>query len=184
MKPPKQGHSLLINHLNIRSLTNKFEEFKHIITTYNNDIFCLNETFLDASVTNSEINVDGYNILRNDRNRHGGGVAIYIKNSCKYKLREDITSKFHMIECIWIELQVQKSKSVLICSVYRAPSANSDYFNNIIDMITYASLENEQLVITGDLNYNYVFDENLHRNPLHFIETCFKVKRKYMIFKT
>ena len=66
---------------------------------------------------------------------------------------------------------------MLICSVYRAPSANSDYSNNIIDMITYASLENEQLVITGDLNYNYVFDESLHGNPLHFIKTCFNMEQ-------
>jgi hypothetical protein len=41
----------------------------------------ISETWLDSSVINSEIQIEGYSILRNDRDRHGGGVCTYIINS-------------------------------------------------------------------------------------------------------
>ena len=34
---------------------------------------------LDGSVKNSDVNINGYSIIRNDRNRNGGGVACYIR---------------------------------------------------------------------------------------------------------
>ena len=29
---------------------------------------------------NAEVNISGYSIIRNDRNRNGGGVVCYIRN--------------------------------------------------------------------------------------------------------
>ena len=37
------------------------------------------ESKLDSSVMNSEVNINGYSIIRNERIRIGGGVACYIK---------------------------------------------------------------------------------------------------------
>ena len=42
------------------------------------DIITLNETRLDSSVLNGEIEIPGYDIVRRDRDRSGGGVAMYI----------------------------------------------------------------------------------------------------------
>ena len=33
------------------------------------------ESKLDATVLDGEVNIDGYEVIRSDRNRHGGGVA-------------------------------------------------------------------------------------------------------------
>ena len=33
---------------------------------------------LDSSISNNEINISGYEVVRKDRNRNGGGVALYI----------------------------------------------------------------------------------------------------------
>ena len=41
------------------------------------DILTLNETRLDDSIPNSEIKISGYDIVRRDRNRNSGGVAMY-----------------------------------------------------------------------------------------------------------
>ena len=35
---------------------------------------------LDSSVSNVEVNINGYSIIRNDRNRNGGGAACYIRS--------------------------------------------------------------------------------------------------------
>ena len=45
------------------------------------DIIGLNETRLDQTIKDQEIQIDGYQIFRNDRNIDGGGVAIYVKDS-------------------------------------------------------------------------------------------------------
>lgn len=41
-------------------------------------VIAVSKTWIDNSVTNSEIFIEGYHILRKDRNRSGGGVCVYI----------------------------------------------------------------------------------------------------------
>ena len=48
------------------------------------DILALNETKIDEVVSDSLIDIDGYNHERFDRNRHGGGVLVYVKDTITY----------------------------------------------------------------------------------------------------
>ena len=68
------------------------------------DIISVNETICDDTISDGELNLFGYNILRNDRNRNGGGVALYIKDVFKFKRRDDLC--VDNIECIRIELVI------------------------------------------------------------------------------
>ena len=68
-------------HLNISTLLPNFEEIKHIVSDLDIDILSLNETRLDNSINDGHINTDNYCLFRKDRNRSGGGVALYIKTS-------------------------------------------------------------------------------------------------------
>ena len=45
------------------------------------DIITPNEIRLDSCVLNGEIEITGYDIVRRDRNRSGGGVAMYIRSN-------------------------------------------------------------------------------------------------------
>ena len=45
------------------------------------DILAVNETGLDDTISSGEVIVPGYALERNDRNRDGGGVALYIRNT-------------------------------------------------------------------------------------------------------
>ena len=47
----------------------------------------ISESKLDDSVPTSEIQIDEYDLLRYDRNRHGGGVACYIRNDLSYNVK-------------------------------------------------------------------------------------------------
>ena len=49
------------------------------------DIFGINETKLDDSIDNAEVHIQGYNLYRKDRNRLGGGVAIYARDALNVK---------------------------------------------------------------------------------------------------
>ena len=69
-----------IAHLNIGSLIKHFDELLIYMHDKPFDILTLNETRLDDSILNSEIKISGYDIVRRDRNRNGGGVAMYIRS--------------------------------------------------------------------------------------------------------
>ena len=45
----------------------------------------INETWLDSTVADHEVDIDGYELIRKNRNRNGGGVAIYIRSSINSK---------------------------------------------------------------------------------------------------
>ena len=60
-------------HVNINSVLPKIEEIRYIARSVNLSIIGLSESKLDNSVNDNEISIPGYDILRKDRNRKGGG---------------------------------------------------------------------------------------------------------------
>ena len=59
-------------HLNINSLLPKIDELRHIARLTNAAVIGISESKLDDSVPTSEIQIDKYDLLRCDRNRHEG----------------------------------------------------------------------------------------------------------------
>ncbi len=55
------------------------------------DVFAISETWLDDSIKDSEICPPGYTVFRNDRNRNGGGVAIFVYNRVRFRPRTDLS---------------------------------------------------------------------------------------------
>jgi hypothetical protein len=55
-----------------------------LLTTKNFDVFAINETRLDCTISDDLVSVPNYDIIRSDRNRNGGGVCIYINNAISY----------------------------------------------------------------------------------------------------
>lgn len=74
-----------ICHLNVSSLMKNFEEIRNILTTRNVHIFSLCETRLDGFISDPEISISGYKIVRLDRNKNGGGIITYIKDSVPFR---------------------------------------------------------------------------------------------------
>ena len=86
----KNLNKLIIGHLNINSLRNKFELLTHQIKD-NIDILMISETKLDESFPTSQFFMKGFSSPhRLDCNCNGGGILLYI--------REDIPSKPLSIE--------------------------------------------------------------------------------------
>ena len=74
-------------HLSINSLLSKIDELRHIARLTNAAVIGICESKLDDSVSTSQIQIDEYDFLRCDRNRHGGGVACYIRNDLRYNVK-------------------------------------------------------------------------------------------------
>ena len=79
LKDPKfegfNNKGLHLIHLNINNLLTKIDELRNLAKCSNTAVIGKTETKLDNTVYNSEVAIDGYNIVRNDRNRKGGDVA-------------------------------------------------------------------------------------------------------------
>ena len=61
--------------------TTKLDEIELLAAEYNFTVVYLTETWLDNSIDNVIVQLNGYaDLFRMDRNRHGGGVLAYVKN--------------------------------------------------------------------------------------------------------
>ena len=96
---------------------------------------CLSETWLDDNVSDLEIHISNYCIQRKDRNRHGGGVCIYISQDLSYN--ERVYLNHEHLEATWIELLLPKTKPIVCASIYRTPNQNNCY--SILDIVCSSS---------------------------------------------
>ena len=71
-----------------------------MLVTYDIYILTLSETHLDNSFDDTVVAIDGYNIYIKYRNAKGGGVAIYVENHIRVKLRGDLM--LNTVEVIWL----------------------------------------------------------------------------------
>jgi hypothetical protein len=92
--PSYLKRGLKVSHLNVRSLLPKIDSVRMFINKNPFDVFTLSETWLKTTVTDAEINIPNYLITRQDRkDKAGGGIAIYVKESLPYRTRDDLCSK-------------------------------------------------------------------------------------------
>ena len=149
-------------HININSLLPKIEELRRIACQSKAAVIGISESKLDNSIFDSEIEIDGYNILRFDRNRHGGGVACYVRNDLSFTKRNYFP---HDIETIFIEIFLPKTKPMTVGIVYRPPSQTS-FLETMNEHFYKLDTINKETYILGDFNIN------LYLNNKYVFEKC------------
>ena len=60
-------NGLLMASINVRSLLPKIEEIQLLLSSTAMDLLSISETWLDDSISDSEIAVQGYSVIRKDR---------------------------------------------------------------------------------------------------------------------
>ena len=78
-----------------------------------------------------EISIPNYSIARLDRNRHSGGVAMYIRNSVSYNV---VLYGSAGLEVIVVSLSKCNFK-LCVCVFYRPPSSPPAVFDNLCDVL-------------------------------------------------
>ena len=139
-----------IAHLNITSIPKYIEQLRLYLLNKPVDVFTINETRLDESIGNVEVNVQGYNLWRKDRCRYGGGVAIYTRDTLN--VREMSSFVPENIEAVCLEIIKPKTQPILITTVYRPPSLNTNFMDDLENYLHVLDGQNKELILTGDLN--------------------------------
>ena len=78
----------------------KLDELRHIAIIAKVSVIEITESWLDDSVTDSEIEIPGYSLQRRDGNRKMC-LGPYINSNISYNPRHDVGTDF---ESVWIEL--------------------------------------------------------------------------------
>ena len=109
----KNNDRLVIGHINIYALENKFEPLVSLVKD-KLDILLICETKIDDTFPKNQFHIEGYSTLfRRDRNSHGGGLILYLREdiSCKQLKVWDLPEP---IESIFIEMTIRTSKWLLV----------------------------------------------------------------------
>lgn len=84
----KSNKGFTVGHLNVRSLRRKVDEVSLILNNSTFDVFTVSESWLHSEIESSLLAIEGYNLLRMDRDRtnmcgnqgtkKGGGLVSYV----------------------------------------------------------------------------------------------------------
>ena len=143
--------NLILANLNINSIRNKFEILKDLMTN-NIDILILTETKIDQSFPENQFLIKGYSKpFRLDRNEHGGGIMVYVREDIPSKLLKKHTFNSD-IEGMFIEINIRKAKWLLF-SAYHPPSQNMEYFLESVSLGLDKYLSDfDRIILAGDFN--------------------------------
>ena len=150
----KYVKNVLIGHLNINTLANKFEALTLIIKD-RLDILVLVETKLDDSFTEKQFYIEGYTKpYRVDRNCDGGGILIYVRKDIPSKeLKKHNFTK--NIEALFVEINLRKNKFLLVGTYHSTHpeygTSDNDYFEQIgFSLDVYSNYD--RFLLAGDFN--------------------------------
>lgn len=164
-----QKDGIKICHINAQSLKGKIDEFRFIFENSSVDFICVSETWFDATITDSLVSLNGYNLRRVDRDDGYGGVAIYIRTGINFSIKctskencslvdcEDLDA-MNLVEYLFIEVN-SEGRKLLVGSVYR-PNRNINTMRFIGTLGVLAAMY-EDILIAGDFNSNLLEDCSL-----------------------
>ena len=123
--PPIMSN-LKVLHSNCRSLLPKIDDFRALVSAETPHLLAICESWLDSSISNDELLIPGYNIVRRDRDRHGGGIALYISTDISYST----ILKHSSLEFLLVEVILHNSK--LLCALFYRPPVTPGTHDSII----------------------------------------------------
>ena len=143
---PSSGHCL-VSYSNCRSLAPKIDYLRTVAVSITTSIIALCETWLDESVPDSALFIPNFHMIRRDRNRHGGGLLLYISDDIPSTcLRRHPSLELLVVELTFIQ-------GPLTLALYYRPPSSALNFDDLEDAIL--SLSPSQLrncVLLGDFN--------------------------------
>ena len=136
-------------HYNARSLFPKLDHLKVECEILNPHIICITESWLDKDIADNELAISGFKLLRLDRNRHGGGVAVYINQVFPHNVIFLGNSTF---ECIIVSILIGSCK-FCICLFYRPPNSSIEVLDNLYSVLGNIDVSLfSHFILIGDFN--------------------------------
>ncbi len=130
----------------MRRLVNHIDELRILLATSPIDVLAINETWFNSTISDNDVYIPGYEIIRRDRafrsadGKTYGGVCFYVRSNINFIQRKDMS--IDDLENLCIQIQKPNSKPFLVATWYRPSNSNVDkfnYFETFIDMLKMSS---------------------------------------------
>jgi len=112
----------------------------------NLDVLLITESWLDDTFTSGLLDPEcKFSIYRKDRNRHGGGVFVFVSKVLRSS-EVHIDERFNQLEMLCFDV---------LFVIYRPPGADAtsvNYIDGVIQCLSSYCLLNRVNIVTGDLN--------------------------------
>ena len=125
------------------------------------NIISINETKLDDTIRDEQVAIEGFLLLRLDRNRHGESVAFYIRETVNYEHQTDI--KTSNAELLCIEVKQKCTKPYIVMAWYRPPKYEYQTIDEIETLPKSLDAEDKEIILMGDVNCNDLDIEGKNR---------------------
>ena len=150
--------------------------FQELVNAQNSDVICVNETWLNQNISNSEILHSGFTIFRRDRSDRGsGGVIRTASFKAVKEFKPESEAELQQLEIILPKLPrlpVKEFYSVLAIGHPVKTQVGWMYSSNFLHEVCD---QFDNMVISGDLNLPDILwdsiDSALGVNEPAFIET-------------
>ena len=138
--------------INFQSVMAKRASFLNLIHGHHPDIIFGTETWLSPEINTTEFLPTGYTLFRRDRSDGYGGVLLAFRDT--FSVTEYLINNYSQCEIIACNL-TYKNEKIIICSVYRPPSADTTYLQELILILEEIVISNPTTTIWigGDLNF-------------------------------
>ena len=141
-----------INWQSVRNL----HRFQDLLYAETSDVICVNETWLNQNISNSEILHTGFTIFRRDRSdRGGGGVLIAIKTASFKAVKQfkpESEAELQQLEIFLAKITTLTGQRILFCFCYRPPNEDSSWMDVFDNFLHEVCDQFDNMVISGDFN--------------------------------
>ena len=143
--------------MNVNRPFNKLDSVKELIEKYSFDILALFETWLTSEISDSEISIMGYSIVRKDRQNSSkacSGVLIYVRDGIPFIRQANFVED--NFECLWIEINRRFCKPMAVGVVCRPGYLNiEDFVKALTRILDNTDLDKVETIILGDFYVDY-----------------------------
>ena len=92
---------------------NKIDDVRSFIDKNPFDIFTISESWLNSCISDSDISLSGYILVRQDRkDKRGDGTATYVRDGIPYTHRPDLSIGGN--ETCWVVINRVKCKKLFV----------------------------------------------------------------------
>ena len=156
----KNLNRILIGHLKINSLRNKFEILVSSIA-FNLDILKISETKLDESFPVSQFLIPGFkNPIRLDRSSSGGGIMLYIREGVPFKFLKS-SGLSASTEVFLVGVKTNKKKWLLCFSYNPHKALIKKHMNELGKAVDINLHKYDHTLLIGDFN-SEISERSIH----------------------
>ena len=142
-----------------------------MLTSLLTSLLTISESKLDDTIAECTYSIPGYNMETRHRDRHGGGIMLFIRDNIPYCRKETLESK--TIEHVAIDLNIG-GKKYAVNVIYRPPNESPEDHTTFLTDINATLIKINKhkaytKIICGDFNFGsaaYNFHGGLRPKPL------------------